>query len=177
MGSPQAFWPDNPPYCAPKPPFGFRLMPLSKQSQMELEILLPPENSFPLVPAGSGPGGKDLLDKNHEAASISWTGRASIQTPLKVFSWRGGDRPVARSARPILRKPAEASQKRASPADAFCPEGPYPRATTEASRKCQTLITPRQSRGFTTMKLDVCPLFDYGKSSFTVWIPFHDIIS
>jgi len=34
----------------------------------------------------------------------------------------------ARSARRILRKLVEASKKRASPADAFCPEGPYPRA-------------------------------------------------
>ncbi len=25
---------------------------------------------------GARPGGKDLLGKNHEAASISWTGRA-----------------------------------------------------------------------------------------------------
>jgi hypothetical protein len=24
-----------------------------------------------------GPGGKDLVRKNHEAASISWTGRAN----------------------------------------------------------------------------------------------------
>jgi hypothetical protein len=53
----------------------------------------------------------------------------------------------------MLRKPIEASRKRASPADAFYPEAPCPRATTQASRKCQTLIVPRQSRGFTLRKL------------------------
>jgi ribosomal protein L13E len=59
----------------------------------------------------------------------------------------------ARSARRILRKPVEASKDRASPADAFCPEAPYPRATTQPSRKCRTLGVPRQSRGFTLKKL------------------------
>ena len=59
---------------------------------------------------------------------------------LKVLSPGRGDRPVARSARRILRKPVGASEERASPADAFCPEAPRPRATTEASRKCQTPI-------------------------------------
>jgi hypothetical protein len=45
----------------------------------------------------------------------------------------------SRSARRILRKPAEASEKRAGPADAFCAEAPCPRATTQAFLKCQTL--------------------------------------
>ena len=75
------------------------------------------------------------------------------EPPMKGFSPGRGDRPVARSARPILRKPVEASKERASPADAFCPEAPCPRATTQASRKCQTLIVPRQSRGLTLRKL------------------------
>jgi hypothetical protein len=59
----------------------------------------------------------------------------------------------ARSARRILRKSIEVSRKRASPADAFCTEAPCPRATTQASRKGQTLTVPRQSRGFTLRKL------------------------
>jgi hypothetical protein len=100
------------------------------------------------------PGGKDLLWKNHEAASISWPRRANPPNPQsKVFSPGRGDPPVARSARRILRKPVEASKERASPADALCTEGPCPRATTQASRKCQTRIVPRQSRGFTFRKL------------------------
>jgi len=76
-----------------------------------------------------------------------------FESPMKVFSPGRGDHAkrvtVARSARRILRKPAEASRKRASPADAFCPEGPCPRATTQASGKSQTLGFPRKSRGFT----------------------------
>jgi hypothetical protein len=59
----------------------------------------------------------------------------------------------ARSARRILRKSIEVSRKRASPADAFCTEAPCPRATTQASRKGQTLTVPRQSRRFTLRKL------------------------
>jgi hypothetical protein len=62
-----------------------------------------------------------------------------FESPMKVFFPVRGDRPVARSARRILRKPVEAPMKRASPADAFCAQAPYPRATTQASRKCQTL--------------------------------------
>jgi hypothetical protein len=60
---------------------------------------------------------------------------------MKGFSPSRGDRlavepyrPVARSARPLLRNPVEASRMRAHPADAFCPEsrpgrdpGPQPR--------------------------------------------------
>ncbi|HEX7372429.1 MAG TPA: hypothetical protein VF372_06380 [Thermodesulfobacteriota bacterium] len=42
-----------------------------------------------------------------------------FQSSLEVLSRCRGDRPVARSARLILRKPVEASRKRASPADAF----------------------------------------------------------
>jgi hypothetical protein len=37
---------------------------------------------------------------------------------------------LARLARRILRKPVQAYKKSVSPADAFCPEGPCPRATT-----------------------------------------------
>jgi len=62
-----------------------------------------------------------------------------FEPQMKVFSPGRGDRPVARSARRILRKSVEAFRKRASPADAFCAEAPCPRATTQASRKCQTL--------------------------------------
>jgi len=76
-----------------------------------------------------------------------------FEPPMKGFSPGRGDRRVARSARPILRKPVEASRMRAHPADAFCPEAPCPRATTQAARQCQTLINPRRSRGFTLIKL------------------------
>jgi hypothetical protein len=70
------------------------------------------------------PRSKDLLRKNHEAPSISWKGRAAIRTfDEDVLSCKG-HRPVARSARRILRKPVEASKKRASPANAFCAEAP-----------------------------------------------------
>jgi hypothetical protein len=96
---------------------------------------------------GARPGGKELLGKNHEAASVSWTGRSNRPNPPgKFFSPGTGDRPVAPSARRILRKPVEASRKRASPADAFYPEPPCPRATTEASRNCQTLKSPPAER-------------------------------
>jgi len=80
--------------------------------------------------SGARPGGKDLLGKNHEAGQ-------PFEPPMKVFSLCRGDPPVARPARRILRKPVEASRKGASPADAFCPEAPCPRATTQESRKCQ----------------------------------------
>jgi hypothetical protein len=60
------------------------------------------------------------------------------ETPMKVFFPCRGDRPVARSARRILRKPVEASGKRAHPADAFCAQNTCPPATTQASRKYQT---------------------------------------
>jgi hypothetical protein len=76
-----------------------------------------------------------------------------FEAPMKVFFPCRGDRPVARSARRILRKPVEASRKRASPADAFCAEGPCPRATTQASWKGQTVGVPRQSLGFPLNKL------------------------
>ncbi len=79
----------------------------------------------------------------------------SSEPPMKGFSPGRGDRPAARSARRMLRKPIEASRKGAS-ADASYPEAPCPRATTQASRKCQTLIVPRQSRGFTLRKLFTC---------------------
>jgi len=67
------------------------------------------------------------------------------EPPGKRFSPGRGDRPVAQLARPILRKPVGASQERAHPADAFYPEAPCPRATTEAFRNCQTfLVTPAE---------------------------------
>jgi hypothetical protein len=80
-----------------------------------------------------------------------------FEPPMKVSSPCRNDRLVARSARRILRKLVEASKERASPADAFCPEAPCPRATTQASRKCQSrhMRDPRQSRGFTLMKLNL----------------------
>jgi hypothetical protein len=53
-----------------------------------------------------------------------------FESSMKEFSAGRGDRSVARWARHILRKPVEASKERASPADAFCAEGPCPRATT-----------------------------------------------
>ena len=92
----------------------------------------PPKGGLQL---GARPGGKDLLGKNHEAASVSWPGRANPPSPpRKGFSPRRGDRPVAPSARLILRKPVEASWRRAHPADAFYPEsrqrrdpGPQPK--------------------------------------------------
>ena len=81
-----------------------------------------------------------------------------FEPPMKVFSPCRGDRLVARSARRILRKPVEASKERASPADVFCPEAPCPRATTPASRKCQTLIVPRQNGGITLRELFFFPI-------------------
>jgi hypothetical protein len=60
-------------------------------------------------------------------------------SPMKVFSPGRGDRPVAGSARLILRKLVEANKERVHPSDAFCPEAPCPRATTQAYRNCQTL--------------------------------------
>jgi hypothetical protein len=114
--------------------------------------------------SGARPGGKDLPGKNHEAASPLKSRRAlylvwyragqPFEPPMKGFSPGRGDRtsasrstqrlspgsaepPVARTARPIPRNPVEASWKMAHPADAFCPEAPCPRATTQASRKCQ----------------------------------------
>ena len=61
-----------------------------------------------------------------------------FEPPMKVFAPCRGDLLVARSARRILRMPVQAYKKRASPADAFCPEAPCPRATIQASRKCQS---------------------------------------
>ena len=59
----------------------------------------PPKGGLRL---GARPGGKDLLGKNHEAASISWTGRANRpDPPWKGFSPGRGDRPVARSPAPF----------------------------------------------------------------------------
>src|SRR5512139_175498 len=60
-----------------------------------------------------------------------------FEPPMKGFSPGRGNRPVARTARRMLRKPVEASKERASPADAFYPEAPCPRPTTQAFRKCK----------------------------------------
>jgi len=57
---------------------------------------------------------------------------------MKVFSQGRGDRSVACSAPLIQRKQIEAPKERAHPADAFCPEGPCPRATTRTSRNFQS---------------------------------------
>jgi hypothetical protein len=109
--------------------------------------------------ADARPGGKELLGKNHEAASISWARRAmemrnvecGMRNEKKTKKFRIPHSEFriwhARSARRILRKPVEASKERASPADAFCPETPCPRATTQASRKFQTLIDPPAEPG------------------------------
>jgi len=108
---------------------------------------------------GARPGGKELPGKNHEAASVSWTGRANPPSLSgEVFPPDRGDHAKrvtgTPSARRILRKPVEASRRRASPADAFCPEAPCPRLTTEALRTEQSSYRRnfRQSRGFTITK-------------------------
>ena len=75
-----------------------------------------------------------------------------FELPMNRFSPGRGDH-AERVTRPILRRPLEASGKRANPTDASCPEAPYPRATTDASLKCQTLDVPPQSRGFTLRKI------------------------
>ena len=91
-------------------------------------------------------------------------GNGNAECRVPNAEWKKGDKKFriphsefrichARSARPLLRKPVGASRKRAHPADAFCPQAPCPRATNQATRKCQTLIVSRQSRGFTSMKL------------------------
>jgi hypothetical protein len=59
--------------------------------------------------------------------------------PMKVSFPSRGDRPVARSARRTLWKPVEASEKRASPADAFAPKllapGPRPKHSANVTAK------------------------------------------
>ena len=72
------------------------------------------------------------------------SGGQPSDSPMKVFSPDRGTRPVARSARLILRTPVKVSKER---------EGPSPRAKTQASRKCQAKVVPQQSRGITLMKL------------------------
>ena len=103
---------------------------------------------------GARPGGKKLPGNNHGGGFYSMDQAACpFQHPIKLSSPGRGDRPVARSARRILRKLVEASKERAHPADAFCPEAPCPQATTQAFQKSQTLIVPEQSREFTLEKL------------------------
>jgi hypothetical protein len=63
-----------------------------------------------------------------------------FESPMKRFSRGRGDRPVARSARRRVRKPAKACRKRARPADAFCPEAPCPRATTKHSGNVNAVL-------------------------------------
>ena len=109
---------------------------------------------------GARPGGKELLAKNHEAASVPWTGRANPpNSRWKVLSRGRGDRPVARSARRMLRNPVRASRRKASPADAFYPKAPCPRATTEASRDCQTFIVTPAEPGVYLRTIIRIPLF------------------
>jgi len=63
-----------------------------------LKADLAPPQGGPRVDAK--PGGKELLGKNHEAASVSWTGRANPLTPVGRCSlWVGAtgrspDRPA-----------------------------------------------------------------------------------
>ncbi len=84
------------------------------------------------------PGARTFWAKTMRQLPFHGPGGPTLLSPRTgLFRCRGA-RPGARSARRILRKPVEASRKRASPTDAFCPEGPCPRATTEASRKCQS---------------------------------------
>jgi len=64
------------------------------------------------------PGGKDLLCKNHEAASISWAGRA---TELRNVDC--GMR-IEKENHKIRNPKSEIDW-----ADAFCPEAPCPRVT------------------------------------------------
>ncbi len=87
--------------------------------------------------SGARPGGKDLPGKNHEEASPSRNRRAQRQyQTLGCIPGRGdpAGRPLARR---FPRKSSGACGKRARPPDAFCPEGPCPRAPTQASRKWQ----------------------------------------
>jgi hypothetical protein len=113
-------------------------------------------SKWPLV--GCQARGKNLLCKNYGRLRFSGPGEqfqcrmAKKEATNSTFPIPNSELDVVRSARRILRKPAEASRKRAHPADAFCPEsrqrqdpGPHPKAY----RKCQILGVPWQTRGFT----------------------------
>jgi len=105
---------------------------------------------------GAGPGGKDLLGKNHKAASISWTGRAERLNPVLGSIPCRGDPAGRPRARRILRKPVQDSKKRAHRADAFCPEAPCPRATTQASRIFKLWMAAAKERIYPSeIKLEV----------------------
>jgi len=81
----------------------------------------PPE--MPFHPTGARPGGKDLLCKNHEAASILWAKRAS--------ELRNADCGMGiEKANPKIRNPQ--FEIRNVKADAFCTKAPCPRATSQA---------------------------------------------
>ena len=82
-----------------------------------------------------------------------------LEPPMKGSFPCRDDRPVARSARRILRKPLEASEKRASPADAFCAEAPCPRAT---SLLCRGNGNPK-SEGGHPIKFLLTFSFSYAK--------------
>ena len=118
------------------------------------------------LPSGTRPGSKGVARRNHEAPLIPWNGRANrSRDPLESFGPNRRDHAkrvsVVQPARRLLRKSSGAPGKRAHPADAFCGQRPCPRATTQASRKCQSRHRrdPRQSRGFTLRKFFLPPAF------------------
>jgi hypothetical protein len=85
-----------------------------------------------------GPGARSFWAKTIRRLLFHGPGGLILRTPMKISFPCRGDRPVARSARRMLRKPVQASKERANPADAFCPEAPCPRATTQASPNYQS---------------------------------------
>jgi hypothetical protein len=100
------------------------------------------------VPSIARPGGKGVSRRNHKAPLIPWNGRAQPQNQgFGLSPYRGypASRPRARL---LLRKSSGAPGRRAHPADAFCGKHPCPRATTQASRKGQTLCVPGKGGGF-----------------------------
>jgi hypothetical protein len=109
----------------------------------------PPKGPIPSV---ARPGGKGLARRNHEAPLIPWNGRAQPQNHVFGLILRKSNPAGRPGARRHLRKSSRAPGKRAHPADAFCAQCPYPRATTQASPKGQTLRVSRLSRGFTLRK-------------------------
>src|SRR5512136_2334403 len=102
-----------------------------------------------------GPGGNGLARRNHEALLIPWNGRAQPQNQILGSIPRRGDPGGRPGARRLLRKSSGAPGKRAHPADAFCAQCPYPRATIQVSWKCQTLRAPRQSKRLASRKAKV----------------------
>ena len=88
---------------------------------------------------GARPGGKELLDKNHEEAFVSWPGGPS---ELRVVDC--GMR-IEKQRPQKIRNPQ--FEIRNGKADAFCPEAPCPRTTTKASRNCQPLKSSSAESG------------------------------